>query len=337
MPRWYAFASGKAMQSLLTRAKLAALLTACSGLAVAALAEPGISLTSEPIHPIPLSLEVDPDKAALGKQIFHEPQLSGNDSISCASCHPIESGGMDSKRYSNGIDNSVLAINTPTVLNSEFNFRQFWDGRAENIVRQISFPIQSSIEMGSNWKQVIEKISANPDYNASFSKLYPGRGITSATISEAISAYLKTLITPNSRFDQFLRGDRNAISANERQGYILFKSYGCSSCHQGVNVGGNMFERMGLIRDYFKERGNVTEADNGRFNVTGDERDRFRFKVPSLRNIELTAPYFHDGSAAELRDAVNVMARYQLGRRLPEADVQLIVAFLRTLTGEIPQ
>lgn len=292
---------------------------------------------NEPIHPIPLRSDSDSPMLRLGRSLFNDPRLSADNSVSCASCHPVASGGMDSKRYSNGIRGATLDINTPSVLNAGFNFLQFWDGRAIDLETQVRFPIHAEREMGSNWRQVIDKLSRDAEYSQQFVELFPDRGIAAETISSAIAEYQRSLTTPNSRFDQFLRGDSVAISDLEQQGYLLFKRYGCSSCHQGVNVGGNMFERMGLMRDYFAERGNITAVDYGRFNVTGDEAHRYQFKVPSLRNVALTAPYFHDGTAASLEEAVNVMAKYQLGRRLPQADVTAIVAFLHTLTGELPE
>ena len=166
-------------------------------------------------------------------------------------------------------------------------------------------------------------------FNASYAN-----GIKSETIKEAIATFERSLITPNSRFDRFLRGDRGSLTDEEKDGYGLFKSYGCASCHQGMNAGGNIFQKFGVMGNYFADRGKETKADLGRFNATGDQADRHVFKVPSLRNIALTAPYFHDGSASSLEEAVEVMSKYQLGRRLPPEDVARIVAFLKTLSGE---
>ncbi len=190
--------------------------------------------------------------------------------------------------------------------------------------------------MGSNWQEVIDKLNQDPDYVDLFREIYD-KPISAESIKKAIAAFERTLLTPNSRFDFFLRGHKAAITEEERNGYLLFKSYGCASCHQGVAVGGNMYEKMGLFGNYFAERGNVTRSDLGRFNVTGDEEQKFEFKVPSLRNVTLTAPYFHDGSAETLEEAVVIMARYQLGRTMPDHDRKKIVAFLNTLVGEFPE
>lgn len=287
----------------------------------------------EPIKPIPIDVKLDTRKVALGRKLFHDPLLSGDNTVSCASCHALDTGGVDRRKFSKGINGAVGDINAPTVFNTTFNFKQFWDGRAETLEDQAGGPVVNEKEMGAKWDDVIGKLRATPGYTAQFQALFPD-GIQPARVKEAIAEFERSLVTPNARFDRFLRGNETAISAEEQTGYRKFKSYGCASCHQGVNVGGNMFETLGAVQDYFSERGNVTKADYGRFNVTGKEEDRYVFKVPSLRNVALTAPYFHDGSAQTLEDAVQVMTKHQLGRPMPEADVRLIVKFLNTLTGE---
>ena len=220
-----------------------------------------------------------------------------------------------------------------SVFNSDFNFKQFWDGRAENLKEQIEGPISSEVEMGSNWPQIIGKLKQSSYYVSVFGQLY-SNGINRDTIKDALNEFERSLYTPNSPFDKFLRGDKKALTEKARQGYNLFKAYGCASCHQGINVGGNMFQTFGVMGDYFKDRGETTEADLGRYRVTGDERDRHVFKVPSLRNVALTPPYFHDGSAETLEEAVVVMAKYQLGRELSQAEIDLLIQFLKALTGE---
>lgn len=294
---------------------------------------PAASRINEPIQPIPLVLDLDPDKVALGERLFHEPLLSSDGKTSCASCHDLETGGVDGKRRSVGTNGRTGLINAPTVFNSGFHSKLFWDGRAESLEEQVDGPILAPHEMGSSWEAVVPVLEQSASYRDAFAELYE-EGINKHTVKDAIAAFERSLYTPNARFDRFLRGDDSAITAEEKAGYRLFKTYGCIKCHQGMTVGGNHFDTFGVIGDYFADRGNITREDFGRFNVTGDERDRFKFKVCSLRNVALTAPYFHDGSAATLEEAVAVMARYQLGRQISEADIDLIVKFLGTLTGE---
>ena len=307
-----------------------------AGLAVAAaaLGLHGIGLhAAEPIKPIPAYIEVNAQKVALGRALFHDRRLSRDDTISCASCHDLASGGDDGRRVSIGIEEQSGAINSPTVFNTGLNFKQFWDGRANTLEAQIDDPVQSPLEMGSLWPDVVAKLYQDASYPGRFDAIYPD-GITRNSIRNAIAEFMRSLTTPNSRFDRWLKGDRSALDSRERRGYALFKHYGCASCHQGANVGGNMFQVFGVLNEYFKKRGHITDADLGRFNVTGNPADRHSFKVPSLRMAAHTAPYLHDGSAATLRDAVDAMFTFQLGREAPDADKDAIVAFIRTLAGE---
>lgn len=289
--------------------------------------------TREPIRPVPLSLPLDARKVSLGKKLFHEPMLSKNNQVSCASCHDLQKGGTDQRIHSLGINDSKGAINAPTVFNSGFHFKQFWDGRADTLEDQVDGPMQNELEMGSTWPEIVAKLQAAPAYAKAFKEIYPD-GLQRQNVKNAIAEFERSLFTPNSRFDKYLRGDDQAITEDEKEGYKKFKTYGCITCHQGVNVGGNMFQPLGIMGDYFADRGNITESDLGRFNVTGNEEDKHVFKVPGLRNIALTAPYFHDGSAPTLEAAVATMAKYQLGRELPPQDLEQIVLFLKTLTGE---
>lgn len=297
---------------------------------------PAVKFVNEPILPIPLKVDKDPRIVALGLKLFTDSRLSADNSIACSTCHLLDHAGVDNKKVSPGIGGAVGLINTPTVYNSGMSFAQFWDGRAETLEEQAGFPIHATNEMGSNWAQVINKLSIDQQYKKLFSAVYP-QGITAESIADAIATFERTLITPNSRFDQFLRGNESAITEEEKRGYILFKSYGCASCHQGVAIGSNMYEKMGGLNSYFDDRGNLTQVDYGRFNVTGLEEHKFKFKVPSLRNIALTEPYFHDGSAQNLEEAVKIMAKYQLGRSIKKEDIKVIVMFLQTLTGEFKQ
>ena len=287
----------------------------------------------EPIRPIPETVEVDAEKVALGRALFHDTLLSKDNSISCASCHELREGGDDGRRVSVGIEGQEGMINAPTVFNVGFNFKQFWDGRASTLEDQVDDPLQSPLEMGSLWPDVVAKLYEHEDYPGRFNAIYPD-GITRKNIKNALAEFMRSLVTPNSRFDRWLGGEEDALNEHERRGYALFKSYGCVSCHQGANVGGNMFQVFGVINEYFKRRGNITEADMGRYNVTGNAADRHSFKVPSLRMAAMTAPYLHDGSAETLREAVDAMFEFQLGREAPDEDKEAIVAFIRTLAGE---
>jgi cytochrome c peroxidase len=284
--------------------------------------------SSQPIQPIPLALELDQRKVDLGRNLFHDTRLSADNTISCASCHQIASGGANNQPVSMTFNESFAALNVPTIFNSEFNFREFWDGRADSEQAQFNDPNHN---MGTNWSAIIALLEA--DYAPAFDTVYHSE-ITPEDIQDAITTYAESLFTPNSRFDQYLRGDESAITAEELEGYQLFVTYGCITCHQGINVGGNMYQRFGIVADYFADRGVITEADYGRFNLTGDEDDRYVFKVPGLRNVALTAPYLHDGSVDNLEEVVSVMGYYQLGRNLSGDDINSIVGFLKTLTGE---
>lgn len=285
-------------------------------------------------QPLPRELKLDADTVALGRKLFHDARLSADNTISCASCHPLGRGGADGRVHSIGIKGAEGNINAPTVLNSGLNFAQFWDGRAATLEDQIDGPINNPKEMGSNWEQVVDKLKQDSDYRSAFAKLYR-EGLTPANIKDAIATFERSLVTPNAPFDRYLQGDNSAISEQAKHGYVLFQSYGCITCHQGQNLGGNMYEKMGLMGNYFESRGNLTDADLGRFNVTHQESSRYEFKVPSLRNVALTAPYFHDGSVATLPEAVEVMVKYQLGRTMPQQDRDDIVHFLSSLSGEI--
>ncbi|MDB5979533.1 MAG: putative cytochrome peroxidase precursor [Pseudomonas sp.] len=288
----------------------------------------------EPLKPLPDVVVLDAPKVELGRQLFNEVRLSANHSVSCASCHHLNTGGADDKPLSVGFDGHQVDVNTPSVLNASLNFKQFWDGRADSLEAQIEAVIQSPVEMGNSWSAVIETLSSDAGYQAAFHDTYPD-GVTASNVQNALASYERTLLTPNSRFDLYLKGNTDILTLDEKYGYQRFKQYGCIACHQGVNIGGNMFQKFGVMSDYFKARGNPTAADLGRFRVTGKEEDRNVFRVPSLRNVALTAPYFHDGSAKTLDEAVDVMFTYQLGRTPSALDKSLIVEFLKTLTGEL--
>ena len=301
--------------------------------AVVEISVPELPAAGEPIKPIPEETGTSADKVALGRALFHDPRLSKDDSTACVSCHDLASGGDDGRRVSIGIEDREGPINAPTVFNVGLNFKQFWDGRANTLMQQVDGPVQNPLELGSLWPEVLSKLHAHESYPKRFNALYPD-GINRNNVKDALAEFMRSLTTPNSRFDQWLRGDGDALEAQEKRGYALFKHYGCVSCHQGANVGGNMFQVFGVINEYFKKRGNITDADFGRYNVTGNPADRHVFKVPSLRMAAHTAPYLHDGSAETLRDAVDAMFEFQLGREAPDEHKDDIVAFIKTLAGE---
>ncbi|MGD8910100.1 MAG: cytochrome-c peroxidase [Chromatiales bacterium] len=297
----------------------------------------GSEVKNEAIKPLPLEQGLNLKLVALGDRLFHDTRLSLDNSVSCASCHELSTGGTDHLARSLGVGGAKGEIKAPTVYNSGFNFVQFWDGRVITLEEQVAGPVHNPLEMASNWPEVINKLSADPQMVATFHALFP-QGISEEAIVAAIAEFERSLVTANSRFDRWLRGDDEAITPLELRGYRLFKNYGCISCHQGVNVGGNLFAYMGAMGDYFTDRGSkLTYADLGRFNVTKKEEDKHFFKVPSLRLAAINPPYFHDGETKTLAEAVQIMGRYQLGRGIPLDEINAIVAFIHTLLGEHPR
>lgn len=290
---------------------------------------------NEPVRPIDQALEYDEAKAALGFALFHDPRLSVDNTVSCASCHALETAGVDNHQYSHGVNEQLGGVNAPTVFNAVYNFVQFWDGRAQTLAAQAAGPPLNPVEMASeSFDQIIAKLKADKKFTKAFTAVYPD-GITEANLTDAIEQFERTLVTPNSAFDKWLLGDDSALTADQLEGYELFKKYDCATCHTGPNLGGLSYELMGLRRHYFAERGlELTHEDNGRYKETQQERDRHRFKVPGLRNVEHTWPYYHDGTRHTLEEAVRDMGLYQSGVELSDAEVGKIVAFLESLTGE---
>jgi cytochrome c peroxidase len=285
-----------------------------------------------PITPLPLGVALDLHKVALGDRLFHEGRLSSDGMVSCAHCHNLATGGVDRRPRALGVGGQEGEVNTPTVFNSGLNFRQFWDGRAPTLEDQVNGPLHNPLEMDNSWPKALAVLSGDASYKAEFARIYQD-GINARNVRDAIATFERSLITPNARFDLFLKGNQAALTEAEQAGYRLFKQIGCTSCHQGAAIGGNMYQKLGIMEDYFAQRPSRA-ADLGRFNQTKNEEDRHFFKVPSLRNVAVTAPYLHDASAATLTDAVQVMARYQLGKNLDAQEIASIVAFLHTLTGE---
>lgn len=288
--------------------------------------------SNELIQPIEPHVVENQAEVDLGKKLWFDPRLSRSGFISCNSCHNLMLGGADHLVSSVGDYWAQGPINSPTVLNSSLNFVQFWDGRAADLREQAGGPIANPLEMGSTHELAVSILKTIPGYVDEFEAVYGDREITIEEVTGALAAFEETLVTPNARFDQWLKGDDDAITDQELNGYLLFKNSGCVACHNGPNLGGNSFQRMGLVEPY------VTDNETaGRAGVTGQDIDRMNFKVPTLRNVELTYPYFHDGGARTLSEAVDIMGRLQLGKKFEANEIEDIVAFLKTLTGDQPE
>lgn len=287
--------------------------------------------TNEPIQPIQPVVIKNQKYVDLGRKLYFDPRLSKSGFISCNSCHNLSAGGTDNLKTSIGHNWSKGPINSPTVLNSSLNLAQFWDGRAADLQEQAAGPIANPGEMAFTHQLAVDMLRSIPGYVDEFKDIFGNREITINEVTLAIAAFEETLVTPNSRFDQWLKGNKEAINSMELAGYNLFKNSGCVACHNGPAVGGNSFQKMGVVEPY-----NASSPSEGRSAVTGNDADRFNFKVPTLRNVELTYPYFHDGEADTLTQAVDIMGRLQLGRTFTAEENAEIVAFLKTLTGDQP-
>jgi len=284
---------------------------------------------SEPIVPIPSSLELDPKRVALGEQLFGDVRLSRDRARSCATCHPLEHGGMDGRTRPFNANGTLNARNTPTIFNVGLSSAFNWDGVANTLEAQADMVLRNPNVMDMTWLEVLSRLGAEGQYVSEFRAGYRD-GLTRSNVLDALASFERSLMSPDSRFDKYLRGEREALTESERRGYTLFKTYGCVTCHQGVNVGGNMFQKFGVFSGEDVQDANI---DLGRYYVTRVSRDRGVFRVPSLRNVAITAPYFHDGRARSLGAAVDTMAKVQLGRTLRPEETALIVQFLNTLTG----
>jgi cytochrome c peroxidase len=294
---------------------------------------PAASAPADPIAPIPLHADLDARKVALGARLFDDPIMSRDGAVACRTCHLRELTLADGRSRSQAPGRPESAFNAPTLYNVAYNDKLNWNGKFSTLEDHVGGAMQNASAMDTPWPEAVRRLEGVPAYRAAFGALYP-RGITAESAADAIAEYERSLRTPGSRYDRWLRGDHAALTDAELEGWALFRSYGCVSCHQGMNVGGNLLERFGVFGEYLQPRGGAADPSLGRFLVTGREEDRFVFRVPSLRNVALTAPYFHDGSAATLEIAIEVMGRVQLGRRLPSEHVERIAAFLETLTGE---
>jgi cytochrome c peroxidase len=286
---------------------------------------------SEPITPIRPAQEINLAQAELGKKLYFDPRLSKSGFISCNSCHNLSMGGTDNLKTSIGDRWQQGPINAPTVLNSSLNVAQFWDGRAADLKAQAGGPIANPGEMAFTHTLAVDLLKSIPGYVKEFKLVFGSDDIDIDMITDAIAEFEKTLVTPNSPFDKWLLGDMDAISPDALAGYELFKTSGCTACHNGSAAGGNTFQKMGIVEPY-----QSTSPAEGLVAVTGKDADRFKFKVPTLRNVELTYPYFHDGEAETLTEAVDIMGRLQLGKKFTDQENAQIVAFLHSLTGDQP-
>jgi cytochrome c peroxidase len=290
-----------------------------------------VSAADEPIQPIKPVKNINLGQVELGKKLYFDPRLSKSGFISCNSCHNLSMGGTDNLKTSIGHNWQQGPINAPTVLNSSLNVAQFWDGRAADLKAQAGGPIANPGEMAFTHTLAIDVLTSIPEYVMEFKQVFGTDKITIDEVTQAIAEFEKTLVTPNSPFDQWLLGDKAALNAEELAGYKLFKESGCVACHNGEAVGGNSFQKMGVMEPY-----KAKSPAEGLSAVTGKDADRFKFKVPTLRNVEMTYPYFHDGEAETLTEAVDVMGRLQLGKKFSDKENALIVAFLKSLTGDQP-
>jgi cytochrome c peroxidase len=293
------------------------------------LSGPTLAETSEPIAPLPFANTEALASATLGERLFHDPILSRQGVFSCATCHPLEHGAMDGRSRATGIG-GVQLRNAPTLFNVRFNYYLNWDGSVTTLEAHAEKLLSNPRVMNHQWPELLSRLQSRPEYVRAFTAAYPD-GITQANLLDALANFERSLVTPNCRFDRFLRGEHDALDAAEQEGYRLFKSLGCVSCHQGMNVGGNLFQKFGIFGTPNRM---PNDTDEGRFMVTHNDRDRGVYRVPSLRNVAVTAPYFHDGRAPTLESAVDTMAKQQLGKQLTVKERSLIVRFLQTLTGE---
>lgn len=297
----------------------------------ALISQAAVAANQEPIQPITPAKVTNPALVELGKKLYFDPRLSKSGFISCNSCHNLSMGGTDNIKTSIGHNWQEGPINAPTVLNSSLNLAQFWDGRAADLKAQAGGPIANPGEMAFSHTLAINVLQSIPAYVGEFKKAFGSETVDIEKVTKAIAAFEETLVTPNSRFDKWLKGDKKALSKNELAGYQLFKDSGCVACHNGPAVGGNSFQKMGVVEAY-----KASSPAEGRSAVTGKDADRFNFKVPTLRNVEMTYPYFHDGAANTLKEAVDTMGRLQLGKKFSDDENAKIVAFLKTLTGDQP-
>lgn len=317
--------------------------------------DPDDPLLARAVLPIvDTSGSLDPAKIELGRKLYHDTRLSVDNTLSCASCHGLDMGGSDEAVSSTGVEDQKGPINSPTVFNAVYAVAQFWDGRAEDLQAQAAGPVENPIEMGDKWEDVVVELAQDPEFVAEFMAVYGPEGwtpeqlpepaedgslvapaeLTADALTDAIAVFEMTLVTPNSPFDRWLKGEADAMSADAVAGWEIFDAKGCDTCHAGQAMGQTSFEKMGVAENYFAKRGNPTDVDKGRMGVTEDPADEHHFKVPTLRNIALSWPYFHDGATRDLAGAVRTMGEVQREHELNEDEITKVVAFLESLTGE---
>jgi cytochrome c peroxidase len=288
------------------------------------------------VQPMPPNNAITREKLELGKMLFFEPRISSSHLLSCNTCHNVGMGGVDGLETSVGHGWQRGPRNAPTIFNSFFNIAQFWDGRAEDLRTQAVGPIQAAVEMNATPERVMEVLKSIPEYQERFKTAFPGEAepLSFDNVAKAIEVFEATMITPGARFDQFLEGNLTALNATEKQGLRLFMDKGCVGCHGGVNAGGADYFPFGVVERPGAEI--LPPGDKGRFAVTATASDEYVFRAPSLRNVALTAPYFHTGKVWDLEQAVHIMATSQLGTELSDEEVDAVVAFLGSLTGQQP-
>jgi len=300
---------------------------------------------NEPIQALPDCVKTDPAKVALGEKMYNDMRISKDGTLSCYTCHILKDGGADSRgtRTSEGINGQFGGVNAPTVFNALFNVEQFWNGRAHTLADQAAGPPANPVEMGDQtWDDIVARLRQDASLVAEFNALYPGEGLTQHSVTDAIQQFEMTLITPDDKLDQYLKGNKNALSADELAGYQSFKENACATCHVGKTLGGQNFAYMGIFEDYLAARSECNpdikqnDDDKGWYGFTKKEADMYKFKVPNLRNLSKTAPYYHDGSQKTIEDAVCGMYRFELGKEAKDEDVKAISAFLRALDGKSP-
>ncbi|MCX7086585.1 MAG: cytochrome-c peroxidase [Methylococcales bacterium] len=279
------------------------------------------------------------DKVTLGQMLYHDPRLSSTGTVSCASCHDTMLGGEDNRPNSMGVNGQTGGRSAPTVWNSAFNKVQFWDGRAASLEDQAAGPVTNPIEMGmKSWDEVVARLKSIEGYNVAFEKAFGSNAVTKENATKAIAAYERTLITPNSAYDKFVGGDKTALTEQQVRGMDKMAELGCTTCHSGATFNGEgSFQKFPVTTNGFFEAQHHFSKDKGLAEVTKKPADEHFWKVPTLRNIALTAPYFHNGSVATLDQAVKIMAKLQLGQEPAAQEITDIVAFLNALTGEFPK